>query len=90
MNLAVESDDADPELRDAARNAMSRLIGLFERVIGEGIEQGEFSRGDVRARASLIVASVEGGVMLSNLYKDRAHMDAVLDHLKQMVQMGFR
>jgi TetR/AcrR family transcriptional regulator, transcriptional repressor for nem operon len=89
MNLAVESDDADPELRNAARNAMSRLIGLFERVIVEGMEQGDFPKGDARARANLIVASLEGGIMLSNLYKDRAHMDAVLDHLKRGAQTGF-
>jgi len=90
MNLAVESDDADPELRNAARTAMSRLIGLFERVIAEGMQQGDFPKGDARARASLIVASFEGGLMLSNLYKDRAHLDAVLDDLERSVRMGFR
>jgi TetR/AcrR family transcriptional regulator, transcriptional repressor for nem operon len=88
MNLAVESDDADPELRRAARRAMTRLIGLFERVIGEGMQQGAFPRGDARARASLIVASLEGGIMLTNLFKDRAHIEAVLDHLERSVRTG--
>src|SRR5262249_46740830 len=32
-NMAIEADDADPRLRAAARQAMGRLIGLFERVI---------------------------------------------------------
>lgn len=89
MNLAVESDDADPELRTAARKAMMQLIGLFEQLIAQGMKQGDFPKGDARARARLIVATLEGGIMLSNLYKDRTHMEAVLDHLKRSVQTGF-
>ena len=90
MNLAVESDDADPKLRDAARQAMMRLIGLFERIIAEGIKRGEFPKGDARARARLIVASVEGAIMLTNLYKDTTYMEVVLDHLERSVRTGFR
>ena len=89
MNLAVESDDADPKLRDAARQAMMRLIGLFERIISEGMKRGEFTKGDARARARLIVASVEGAIMLTNLYKDAIYMKVVLDHLERRVRTGF-
>src|SRR5262249_8163132 len=90
MNLAVESDDADPALRDAARQAMGQLIGVVERVIAEGIKQSEFPAGDAHARATLIVASLEGGVLLSNLYKDRKYMETVLDHLERSIQTGCR
>ena len=90
MNLAVESDDADPELRDAARQAMIRLIGLFERIIAEGMKRGEFAKGNARALARLIVASVEGAIMLTNLYKDTTYMEVVLDHLERSVRTGFR
>ncbi len=89
MNLAVESDHADPELRNAARTAMTGLIGLFEQVIAQGMKQGEFPKGDARAQATLIVASLEGGIMLSNLYKDSRHMKAVVDHLERSLRMGF-
>jgi TetR/AcrR family transcriptional regulator, transcriptional repressor for nem operon len=92
MNLAIESDDADPRLREAARKAMANLIELFERVIAQGIEQGEFMRGDmqVRARAGVLVATIEGGIMLSNLYKDPAPLQAVLTHLEEQVRRGLR
>jgi AcrR family transcriptional regulator len=89
MNLAVESDHADPELRKAARTAMTGLIGLFEQVIAQGMKQGDFPKGDARAQATFIVASLEGGIMLSNLYKDRKHVEAVVDHLERSVRMGF-
>jgi TetR/AcrR family transcriptional repressor of nem operon len=90
MNLAVESDDADPKLRDAARRAMRQVIGLFEQVITESIKQGECPEGDARARARMLVASIEGAILLTNLYKDGAYMDAVLDHLERNVRGGFR
>ena len=90
MNLAVESDDADPDLRNAARQAMDELIGCFERVIAQGVHRGEFPQADARARASLMVASLEGGVLLGNLYKDRAPMAAVIEHLERYVQNGLR
>jgi hypothetical protein len=90
VNLAIESDDADPELRNAARQAMTRLIEVFERVIAQGMKQGEFRKGEARAQARFIVASLEGGIVMANLYKDPAYMEAVLSRLRRNVQMGFR
>jgi len=84
MNLAVESDDADPKLRNAARRAMRQVIALFEQVIAEGMKQGEFPEGDARARARMLIASIEGGILLTNLYKDGTYMEAVLDHLDRL------
>ena len=90
MNLAIESDDADPKLRAAAREAMRDLIGLFERIIAEGMEQGEFTKQNARTLASSMVASLEGGMMLSNLYKDRQYLEAITDDLWQRVKNGLR
>lgn len=87
MNLAVESDDADPKLRDAARTAMTQLIGFFEQVVVQGMKQGDFPKRDARAQARVIVASLEGGILLSNLYKDPTYMESVLDNLKRSIQM---
>lgn len=84
MNLAVESDDADPKLRNAARRAMRQVIALFEQVIAEGMKQGEFPEGDARARARMLIASIEGGILLTNLYKDGTYMEAVLNHLDRL------
>ena len=90
MNLAVEGGDADPKLRAAAREAMNGLIGLFERIIVEGIEQGEFSKQNARTLASSMVASLEGGMMLSNLYKDARYLEAITSDLRQRVRDGLR
>ena len=77
QNLAVESDDADPKLRELARAAMTRLVGLIV-------------AGDAHARAISMAASIEGAIMLSNLYKDRSYMEVVTDHLIRSVRSGFR
>lgn len=92
MNLAIESDDADPKMRDAARKAMAEIIEMFEKVIAQGIEAGDFRRGDlhVRTRASLLIASIEGGIMLSNLYKEDTPLKAVLTHIEEQVRQGLR
>ena len=90
MNLAIESDYADPRLRAAAREAMGQLVGLFERIIREGMELGEFAKGDAHARASHMVAAVEGGLMLSNLYKDESYVRNIASRLEQEVSEGLR
>jgi TetR/AcrR family transcriptional regulator, transcriptional repressor for nem operon len=84
MNLAVESDDADPALRKLAREAMARFL------VAEGIERGEFTAGEARPRAIALLASLEGAILLTNLYKDRTYMEAVTDHLGRIVRNGFR
>jgi TetR/AcrR family transcriptional regulator, transcriptional repressor for nem operon len=90
MNLAIETDDADPKLRNRAREAMARLLAFIERVIHDGVDCGEFAAGDARARAIVMVANIEGAIMLSNLYKDQSYMNAVADALERSVRTGFR
>ena len=89
-NLAIESDDADPELRAAARNAMTQLVGGFAHVIERGMRAGEFPKGDAEAHAQVIVATLEGGLLLGNLYKDRAPLAAAWHHLERYVRNGLR
>jgi TetR/AcrR family transcriptional repressor of nem operon len=89
-NMAIEADDADPRLRAAARQSMGRLIGLFERIVAEGIEGGEFAKGDARARATQLVASLEGALLISNLYKDPSYIAGVASRLKDEIRAGFR
>src|SRR5581483_8585835 len=77
MILAIESDDADAKLRQAARQAMGTLHGLFERLIKEGVARHEFAKRDARATAIHLVAALEGALMLTNLYKEPEYLDAV-------------
>jgi hypothetical protein len=62
---------------------MRQLIRFFEHVIAQGMKHGEFPKGNSGALATMIVASLEGGIMLSSLYRDRRYMMAVLPHLNE-------
>jgi TetR/AcrR family transcriptional regulator, transcriptional repressor for nem operon len=91
LNAAIESDDVLPRLRDAARLAVDRWRGAINRLISEGIASGEI-RPDVHPDcvATWIIASTEGGVMLSNLYKDTIYLNRVLDQILSYVDSDLR
>ncbi|HEX6710587.1 MAG TPA: TetR/AcrR family transcriptional regulator [Rubrobacter sp.] len=83
LNTAVESDGAHPALRERAAEAMSGWLRLVGREVKEGVKSGELSQAaDPRSVASVVVATLEGAVMLSRLYDDPEHMRRVVGHLK--------
>jgi TetR/AcrR family transcriptional regulator, transcriptional repressor for nem operon len=90
MNVTLETDDLHPLLAEQARIAMNRLLGLIERIIMNGIEQGEL-KPDTQAKQTAIIwiSSLEGALALSRLYKDTIYFDTVssqlLDQLKKQI-----
>jgi AcrR family transcriptional regulator len=87
LNTAIEADDANEPLRTRAAQAMDELrVGTICRIVRSGIERGEV-RADVDAAevASVLVALLEGAVMLSNLYKDPVHMRRAAEHCLQYI-----
>jgi TetR/AcrR family transcriptional regulator, transcriptional repressor for nem operon len=87
MNMAIESDDAHPVLRERARAAMTRLLQL----IGVQVKLGKASgliRADVNPRdvATLLVATYEGALMLSKLYDDAAHIARARRHMTAYIR----
>jgi TetR/AcrR family transcriptional repressor of nem operon len=87
MNCAIEGDDAHPALRDRARKAMDQLRGTFIRIIAKGISRGEI-RADINpdATTTVLVSTLEGAVMLTNLYKNPVHLHRVMDHLTAHIE----
>ena len=84
LNTAVESDDAHMELKGRAREAMNGWLRLIGSIIKEGVRNGELRPGtDARETASVVVATLEGAVMLSRLYDDPAYMNRSVGHLKE-------
>ncbi len=82
MNTAIEADDAHPVLRAKAQTAMNGLLALVGSTVKAGIATGEF-RVDVNPRqvATVLVALVEGGLMLSKLYGDPLYIESVLEQI---------
>jgi TetR/AcrR family transcriptional repressor of nem operon len=87
LNTAVESDDANLALRLRAQKGMQRLERFIGGMLSEAKARSQVRPGlDLRAATSFLIASLEGGVMLTRLYGDVAHMRAVVEQLKVYVE----
>jgi len=87
LNTAIEADDANEELRDRARAAMDDWRATIHRIVSKGIERQEIRPGiDADEVASILIATLEGAVMLSSLYKDSIHMKRAADHMARFIE----
>ncbi len=83
LNTAVESDDAHPALKERASVASTEWLRLVGRIVRDGVESGELRPETApRSVASVVVAALEGAVVLTRLHDDPAHMHRTVDHLK--------
>ena len=84
LNTAVESDDAHLALKERSAVAATEWLRMVGRIVKDGVESGELSPdADPRATASLVVAALEGAIMLSRLLDDPAHMQRTVEHLRE-------
>jgi len=91
LNTAIESDDAQPALRDRAKKAMDRWYRLITRTVRDGIEKGEIRPGvDPDATATIMISTLEGAVMLSKLYRDKVYMHRAVDHIIAFIETAIR
>jgi len=87
LNTAIEADDANEPLRDRARSAMDNWRTTIHRIVNKGIERQEIRPGvDADEVASILIATLEGAIMLSNLYKDPRHMQRAANHIAHYIQ----
>ena len=75
LNTAVESDDAHPQLRERAQAAMDRWRTRITGTIRDGQATGELKADlDGDEIATFMIATLEGGTMMSRLYGDPLHI----------------
>ncbi len=87
LNTAIEADDANEVLRDRARAAMDDWRDTIHRTVNRGIERGEVRPAvDAGEVASLLIATLEGALMLSNLYRDPNHMQRAAAHMIRYIE----
>ncbi|NJK28849.1 MAG: TetR/AcrR family transcriptional regulator [Acaryochloridaceae cyanobacterium CSU_3_4] len=87
LNTAIESDDTHPALRERAQRAMDAWRLLIQRIVNQGIKRGEFQATvDAASVATVLIATIEGAVMLSKLYGDPSYLKHSLQHLQTYIQ----
>ena len=86
MNTAVEHDDANPRLRERARQATQMFIGNIAAIVKGGIKRGELrSSADPAAVANLLLSTFEGALMLSKLFNNPSHLNQATNFMKEYV-----
>jgi TetR/AcrR family transcriptional regulator, transcriptional repressor for nem operon len=87
LNTAIEADDANETLRDRAMAAMDDWRTTIHRIVNKGIDRQEIRPGiDADEVASILIATLEGAIMLSSLYKDPRHMKRAADHIIHYIE----
>jgi TetR/AcrR family transcriptional repressor of nem operon len=82
LNTAIESDDGHPLLRARAQAALCELYDLLRSTAERGVARGELRPEVDPARlATLIIATMEGAVMMSRLLDDPNPLHWAADHL---------
>ena len=90
LNTAIDSDDGNPELREKARLALRSRLARLE-FTGKGQRRGEI-RSDVDSSelATLIVSTLEGGLMMSRLQRVDYPRDWACRHLEDYLETQVR
>ncbi len=85
LNTAIESDDTNPPLRDRVREAFSYWRGWLANIVRQGQQRGEM-QADAESTATFVLSTLEGALMLSQLYGDDAPLREAADHLTRYVR----
>ncbi len=87
LNTAIEADDLDSPLRDRALAAINSWRGLIVRIIQKGIRKQEV-RSTVEADtvATIIICTIEGAIMMSQLEKNPIHLQRAIAHLQGYIK----
>ena len=89
LNAAVEADDAHPELRKTALKILNGLRSSVISILEKGIYYKQLQRGiDKDLYATLIIATLEGAIMMSKLSGNDDDIKRIIKHLeKQIVEI---
>ena len=91
LNTAVDADDGNSLLRDHARKALKDWQKRLESMITDGVQFGQIRRNiDERRLANLIIASLEGALMISRLERKDEALREAQEHLHAYIEREVR
>jgi TetR/AcrR family transcriptional regulator, transcriptional repressor for nem operon len=87
LNAAIEADDANPTLRKGALRILNILRDSVITILKNGIRYNQLKKDiDLEYYATLIIASLEGAIMMSKLRGDNEDIRRVVKHLRIQIQ----
>lgn len=87
LNVAIEADDNSPHLRKKAHTILEVLKESIVTILSNGIKFGQLKKDiDKEYYATVIIASLEGAIMMSKLSKTNRDIKIVISHLEKMIE----
>ena len=86
LNAAVEADDAHPALRKTALQILNSLRSSLISILEKGIYYKQLKRGlDKEMYATIIIAALEGAIMMSKLSGNDDDIKRIIKHLEKQI-----
>ncbi len=86
LNVAIEADDNSPHLRKKAHTILQVLKESIITILSNGIKFGQLKKDlDKEYYATVIIASLEGAIMMSKLSKTNHDIRIVIAHLEKLI-----
>lgn len=86
LNAAVEADDTNPVLRQQAFNMLAQLKASVNKLIENGIANKQVkTTTDADFHSTIIIATLEGGIMMSKLERNKEAITKTIAHLRGLV-----
>lgn len=87
LNVAIEADDAHPTLRKKAMGMLQLLKEAIHTLLDNGIKYGQLKPAiDKGYYATIIIASLEGAIMMSKLNRNDSDIKMITKHLSGLVK----
>ncbi|RDK88654.1 TetR/AcrR family transcriptional regulator [Marinirhabdus gelatinilytica] len=87
MNAAVEADDTNSPLRQQTYNMLAQLKASLQKITENGIKNGQVRpETDSVFYATIFIATLEGGIMMSKLERNDDAITKTIQHLKKLVE----
>jgi len=87
LNTSIEADDNNPVLREKVIEALDYWQDRIALTIHLGVQAGLINSNiDTKEFSSLFISTLEGGIMMSRIYKDQKYFDSVCKQLIKMIE----
>jgi TetR/AcrR family transcriptional repressor of nem operon len=87
LNAAVEADDTNPVLRHGALKILNNLHESIIVILNNGIKYGQLKNNiDKDSYATIVIAALEGAIMMSKLRGNNDDIRKVIRHLEKLTQ----
>jgi len=84
LNTAIEADDGNPILRARVSKALRGWVARLQTVVADAAARGEIRPDiDPKSVAVLVVAALEGGLMMTRLERSDETLRRVQEHLNR-------